>query len=198
MKKFVLVIFMSVLLLPLWAQQNGHSLSVDFGSYRNRYVYPITNLQYTSPVIEGLNLRGTARLRSYGTWFFYSKNSYDLTLLAEYYFGNSQQSLSFSAGLGLDARLRFINDVRSQATNSVEPLVSLSLHATYGKFSFNIPYWMRFYINGTSFAILPEISYHMGKRVSVFFRSEVSYLTIYRAATHEWRYDNFIGTHIQF
>lgn len=73
MKKCVLVIFMSVLLLPLWAQHNGHSLSVDFGSYRNRYVYPITNIQYTSPVIEGLNLRGTARLRSYGTWFFYSK-----------------------------------------------------------------------------------------------------------------------------
>ena len=94
--------------------------------------------------------------------------------------------------------LRFIKMFRSnRRTNSVEP--SRTEPTCYlWQILINIPYWMRCYTNGTSFAILPEISYQMGIRFAVFFRTEVSYLTIYHANTHEWRYDNYIGIHIQF
>jgi len=176
----------------------NHQLSVDFGSFRNRYLYPITDIQYSSPVLQKVNLKFSARLRSYGTLYFYSKSAYDFTPLVEYYFTKKIKPLYFSAGIGLDTRIRIINDDRSEATSSAEPIISMTLHGNFLKLSFNAPFWTRFYSNGISFTLLPEASFQIGKRFSIFVRYELSYLTIYKASTHEWRQDNFIGTRIYF
>ncbi len=173
-------------------------LSVDFGSFRNRYLFPITDIRYTSPVLKKVNLKFTGRLRSYGTLFFYTKTAYDFTTLAEYYFVKQGKPIYFSAGVGLDTRLRLLHDERSEAKSSVEPLISLAVHGTNKKLSFNVPYWTRFYSNGISFTWLPETAYRVGKRFSLFLRYELSYLSIYKESTHEWRRDCFIGTHIHF
>jgi hypothetical protein len=176
----------------------NHQLSVDFGSFRNRYFYPITDIQYSSPVLQKVNLKFSARLRSYGTLYFYSKSAYDFTPLVEYYFAKTIKPLYFSAGIGLDTRIRIINDDRSEATSSAEPIISMTLHGNFKKLSFNAPLWTRFYSNGISFTLLPEASFQIGRRFSIFVRYELSYLTIYKASTHEWRHDNFIGTRIYF
>lgn len=173
-----------------------HQLSVDFGSFRNRYLYPITDLQYRSPLLKKANLKFSTRLRSYGALFFFSKSSYDFTTLAEYYFTKTIKPIYFSAGVGIDTRIRLVNDERSVAISSAEPLISLTIHGNYKKISFNIPYWTRFYSNGVSFTILPEASYQIGKHFSLFLRYELSYLSIYKVSNHEWRQDCFIGTHI--
>ncbi|MBI4947623.1 MAG: hypothetical protein HY840_14630 [Bacteroidetes bacterium] len=176
----------------------NHQFSVDLGSFRNRYLYPITDISYGSPVLEKVNLKFSARLRSYGTLFFYSKSAYDFTPLSEYYFTKTIKPIYFSAGIGLDTRIRMINDDRSQAASSAEPLISIAIHGNYKTLSFNTPLWTRFYSNGISFTLLPEASFRIGKRVSIFIRYELSYLAIYKTSTHEWRQDNFIGTHIDF
>lgn len=175
-----------------------HQLSIDFGSYRNRYLYPITDIKYSSPVYKKINLKFSARLRSYGTLYFYSKSAYDFTPLAEYYFTKTIKSFHLSAGAGLDTRIRLVNDVRSEATSSAEPLFSLTMYGNYKKLSFNTALWTRFYSNGISFALLPELSYQIAKRFSFFARYEISYLTIYKASIYEWRQDCFVGTHILF
>ena len=104
MKKCVLVIFMSVLLLPLWAQHNGHSLSVDFGSYRQSLCVSHNHIQYTLAVIEGLNLRGTAT----GCARMVRGFSYK-PLMNSHFLANItlevRKTASFSGGLGLDVRL---------------------------------------------------------------------------------------------
>jgi hypothetical protein len=175
-----------------------HRLSVDFGSFRNRYLYPITDLRYSSALLKKVDLRFFMRIRSYGTLFFYSRSSYDLTPLAEYYFTREIKPFYFSAGIGLDARIRLVNDERSEATSSAEPLLSLTLHGNHKKLSFGAPLWTRFYSNGISFSLLPEASCQVGKRFSLFLRCELTYLSIYKVSTHEWRQDCFIGTHILF
>lgn len=202
MKKLLsLILFISVF-FPSHGQEKDnlskHQLAVDFGSFRNRYLYPITDLKYSSPLLKKANLRFSARLRSYGTLFFYSKNSYDFTPIAEYYFIKKTNLLYFSVGLGLDTRIRLIHDERSIATSSVEPLISFTIHGNYKKIYFNTPIWTRFYSNGISFSLLPEISYQIGKRFSLFLRYEMSSLSIYNPSTYEYRQDNFIGTHILF
>jgi hypothetical protein len=175
-----------------------HQLSIDFGSLRNRYVFPITNLHYRSPLLKKANLTFSARLRSYGTLFFFSKSSYDFTAQAEYFFTKTIKPIYFSAGVGIDTRIRLVNDERSAAISSVEPLISLTMHGKSKKSAFNIPYWTRFYTNGVSFTILPEVSYTIGTHFSLFLRYELSNLSIYKASNHEWRQDCFIGTHIFF
>jgi hypothetical protein len=176
----------------------NHQLSVDFGSFRNRYLYPITNIQYSSPVLQKVNLKFSVRLRSYGTLYFYSKSAYDFTPLAEYYFIKTTKPIYFSAGIGLDTRIRIINDDRSETASSAEPIIRMTLHGNYKKFSFNTPLWTRFYSNGISFSLLPEASYQIGKCFSIFLRYELSYFSVYNLSTHEWRQDSFIGTHILF
>lgn len=192
----------SSILQPLFGQEKDnlsrHQLSVDFGSFRNRYLYPITDLKYNSPILKKVNLKFSGRLRSYGTLFFYSKSSYDFTPLAEYYFTKTIKPIYFSAGVGLDTRIRLVNDERSEARSSAEPLISLAIHGNYKKLSFNAPLWTRFYSNGISFSLLPESSFQIGNRFSLFLRYELSYLSVYKVSTHEWRQDSFIGTHILF
>ena len=175
-----------------------HQLSVDFGSFRNRYLYPMTDLKYNSPLLKKVNLKFSARLRSYGTLFFYSKSSYDFTTHAEYYFTKTIRPIYFSVGIGIDTRIRLVNDERSEAASSAEPLISLTIHGNHKKLSFNTPLWTRFYSNGISFSLLPEASYQIGKCFSIFLRYELSYLSVYKVSTHEWRQDSFIGTHILF
>ena len=132
MKKHLTIIIFTYILHPVFGQEKDnlskHQLSVDFGSFRNRYLYPITNLKYSSPLLQKVNLKFSTRLRSYGTLFFYSKSSYDFTPLVEYYFTKTIKRIYFSAGVGLDTRIRLVNDERSDATSSAEPLISLSIH----------------------------------------------------------------------
>jgi len=201
MKKSLAILFICVF-HPVFGQEKDylskHQLSGDLGSFRNRYAYPISNLKYTSPILKNINLKFSGRLRSYGTLFFFSKSSYDFTPLAEYYFTKTTKQIYFSAGLGLDARIRLVNDEGSNATSSAEPLISLAIHGRHKKLSFSAPYWTRFYANGISLTLLPEASYQLGTHFSIFFRYELSYLSIYKVSAHEWRQDCFIGTHILF
>jgi hypothetical protein len=175
-----------------------HQLSLDMGSLRNRYFYPMTDVRYSSPLLSKLNLKITARLRSYGTLFIFTKSAYDFTAIVEHYFSSEVRPVYFSAGLGVDARIRLVHDERSSATSSVEPLVSVALHANRNRFSFSLPVWTRFYSNGISVASLPEVHYSAGKRFSVFLRYEISFLTIYRESVHEWRRDSFVGVQVYF
>lgn len=202
MRKFLPIFLFILIFSPSYGQENAslskHQFSVDFGSFRNRYLYPITNLQYRSPLLNEVNLKFSARLRSYGTLFFYSRSSYDFTPIAEYYFTKTRNPIYFSAGIGVDTRIRLVNDERSQARSSAEPLISLTVHGNHKKLSFNAPLWTRFYSNGLSFSLLPEASYQIGKYSSIFLRYELSYLSVYKELTQEWRQDSFIGAHILF
>ena len=202
MRKYLTILFFISVFFPSYGQEKGnlskHQLAVNFGSFRNRYLYPITDIKYSSPLLKKVNLKFSTRFRSYGTLFFYSKSSYDFTPLAEYYFTKTIKPFYFSAGIGLDTRIRLVHDERSEATSSAEPLISLTIHGNYKKLSFNSPLWTRFYSNGISFSLLPEASYQIGKRFSLFLRYELSYLSIYKVSSHEWRQDCFIGSQILF
>jgi hypothetical protein len=200
-KKFIVILIAAISHLLSGQEKNeltNHQVTADFGSFRNRYLYPITDLGYASPVLKKFKLRFSARLRSYGTLFFYSNSAYDFTPQVEYYFTNVPKSFYFSAGLGLDTRIRLVNDDRSEAKSSAEPLLSLTAHGKYKKFYFNAPLWARFYSNGISFSIKPEAAWQITHRFSLFVRYEASYLRIYKISAHEWRRDCFIGTHILF
>lgn len=202
MKKYLTFPLVISTCLSLFGQEknnfSNHQLAADFGSFRNRYLFAITDIKYSSPVLKKVNLKFSARLRSYGTLYFFSKSAYDITPIAEYYFTKTIKPIYFSAGVGLDTRIRLVNDERSEATTSAEPLLSLAIHGNYKKLSFNTPLWTRFYANGISFSLLPEAHYQIGKRFSVFIRYELSCLSIYKVSSNEWRQDCFIGTQILF
>ena len=182
----------------------NHQVSMDIGSYRNRYFYPMTNVQYSSPLFTKANLKFSARLRSYGTLFFYSTDAYDATPIVEYFFSSpvlgvspisEAVRLSCSAGLGVDARIRLVRDIRSDAVSSVEPLLSVTLRGDSHKISFQTPLWTRLYDNGISFTVLPEVSYRIVEGCSLFLRYELGYLLPYQSTARDWRSDVFIGIH---
>jgi len=202
MKKYLNIIILILACSLSFSQEknifSNHQLAVDFGSFRNRYLYPITDIKYSSPILKKANLKISARLRSYGTLYFYSNSAYDLTPWAEYYFSGISKPVFFSVSFGFDARLRFVKEERSEARSSVEPIMSFAVYGNYKKFSFNMPLWTRFYSNGISFTVLPEVSFKAGKNLGLFVRYELSYLSIYKMQTHEWRRDSFFGAHILF
>jgi hypothetical protein len=201
MKKLLLFVLLCLPAATISAQETvfeQHTLSLDFGTLRNRYIYPTTNLQYTTPLLQKFPLRFSARLRSYGTWFVFTRSAYDVTPLAEYVLRRDAQRFCFGAGIGLDARLRFVNDERSEAASSAEPLISIAAYGNFNRFSFKLPLWTRFYTNGISFTVLPEVAWKAGKRTTVFFRWEESFLRIYNIEAQEWRNDCFIGAQYAF
>lgn len=179
------------------AQENNsltkNSVSIDFGSLRNRYLYPKTDIQFTSSLIKTSSFKVTARLRSYGTLYFFSKTAYDFTPIIEYYFTKTEKPLYFSAGIGLDTRIRLINDSRSTATSSVEPLASVTLYGNYKTISYSLPLWTRWYTNGISSTILPQISWNINHKTALYLRHEMSYLRISKNLSNEWILDVFIG-----
>ncbi len=171
---------------------NKSSFSVDFGSLGNRYIYPKTDINFSTSLIKSSAFRVSARLRSYGTLYFFSKTAYDFTPLMEYYFTKTEQLLYFSAGIGLDARIRLVHDSRSSASSSVEPLLSLALHGNYKKVSYSVPLWTRWYTNGMSYAILPQINWELNNN-ALFIRYELNYLRISKNVSSEWSQDLFLG-----
>lgn len=202
MRKYLIIVQLIVAVSLSFGQEStnmlSHQISADFGSFRGRYVFPMTNIIYNSPLLKKMNVKFSARLRSYGTLFFVTKDAYDFTPLGEYYFSNLVRPIYFSVGLGLDTRIRLVNDERSEATTSIEPIVSVAVHAKYKAFSCSLPIWTRLYSNGISVTALPEISYSISPKVSIYLRYELSYLSIYKTDTHEWRHDTFIGTRFSF
>lgn len=197
------LIFLCLLLSNFIHAQEINSLkknriSVDFGSLRNRYIYPKTDIIFTSSLIKSSAIRVSARLRSYGTLYFFSKSAYDITPIVEYYFSKTEKPFYFSAGVGLDARIRLINDSRSTATSSVEPLVSIALHGNYKKVSYSLPLWNRWYTNGMSYAILPQINWRSNEKNAFFVRYELNYLRIFKNVSNEWSQDVFLGTTFLF
>lgn len=186
----------------LFSQENRafsqHELSVDFGSLRNRYVFPMTDIRYKTPVLSKIPFQFSVRMRAYGTLFFVSKTAYDFTPIAEYLFKKESSTYYFTAGLGFDSRLRFVNDIRSTATTSVEPLVALSANGNFEKWNFRTPLWTRLYSNGIAFTILPEASYRFNENIGLFGRYEWSLLSFYGIKSHEWRRDLFVGVSFNF
>jgi hypothetical protein len=170
-----------------------NSLSIDFGSLRNRYIYPKTDIGFTSSLNNERNFRVSARLRSYGPLYFFSKSAYDFTPILEYYSSKTEKHLYFSVGIGLDARIRLVNDNRSIAKSSVEPLVNLAFHGDYKKVSYSIPLWTRWYTNGMSYAVLPQINWNLNKKNALYLRYEMSYLRISKNISSEWSQDIFVG-----
>jgi hypothetical protein len=170
-----------------------NTFSVDFGSLRNRYVYPKTDIIFTCSLIKSSAFRVSARLRSYGTLYFFSKSAYDVTPLVEYYFSKTEKPIYFSTGVGLDARIRLINDSRSTATSSVEPLLSLALHGNYKKISYSLPLWTRWYSNGMAYTLLPQINWNLSEKNALFVRYEMNFLRISKNVSNEWNQDVFVG-----
>ena len=170
-----------------------NTISVDFGSLRNRYIYPKTDIIFTSSLIKSSAFRVSARLRSYGTLYFFSKSAYDITPLVEFYFSKTEKPICFSAGIGLDARIRLINDSRSTATSSVEPLLSLALNGNYKKVSYSLPLWTRWYSNGMAYTILPQINWNLSEKNALFIRYEMNFLRISKNVSNEWNQDVFVG-----
>jgi hypothetical protein len=202
MRKHLFTFLFLLISTTLFGQENdvftNHQLSIDFGSIRNTYFYPITNIKYSSPILKKANFTFSARLRSYGSLLFYSKSAYDITPYTEYFFNATKRPFYFSVGIGFDTRIRLVNDSRSEAKSSIEPMISLTAYGKFKRFSFNVPLWTRFYSNGFSLTILPEGSYQLNKRFSLFLRNEISYLTLFKISDNEWRQDFFIGTHFSF
>jgi hypothetical protein len=202
MKKLLFLVLLNFIAADIAAQETNafeqQTLSFDLGTLRNRYIYPTTNLNYTSPLLQKFPVRFSLRLRSYGTWLIFSRSAYDATPLAEYIFSRNAQRLNFGAGIGLDARLRFVNDERSDAASSAEPLISLAAYGNFNRFSFKLPLWTRFYSNGIALTVLPELAWKAGKRTAVFFRWEESLLRIYNNRSQEWRNDCFLGAAYSF
>jgi len=176
----------------------NHQISIDFGSFRNRYLFPINDIRYSSPVFSKLNLRLSARIRSYGTLYFYSKIAYDITPIAEYFFNKTIKTVYFSVGAGMDTRIRLVRDERSHERSSAEPLISLAIHGNHKRLSWTAPLWTRFYSNGIAFTLMPELSYSLNHRFAVFFRYEASILNIYKVSPSEYRQDIFIGGSVLF
>lgn len=177
----------------------NHSISADFGSYRNKYLFPITNITYQSPVFSKFNLKFSGRLRSYGTLYFLSNSAYDITPMLSYYTQSEKPtSLYFSGGIGLDTRIRLVNDERSFAVSSAEPLFALGIHSKVKKFHFQLPIWMRFYSNGNSLSILPEITFQVADRFTIYVRDELTRLSIPKLNSAELRHDIFVGTSFFF
>ena len=179
------------------APLSGHELEFDMGSLRNRYLYPNTDVRYRSPELADRPLRLSFRLRSYGTLFVYSRSSYDLTPLAEYSFPESPAGARWSAGIGLDGRVRLSQDSRSDAVSSAEPLLSGAYTGRYRRFAYTAPLWTRFYDNGIAFTVLPEVAYAF-TATSLFVRYELSFLQFYGDGTHEWRRDLYLGMRYRF
>lgn len=179
--------------IGIYSQENQwdkSTISTDFGSYRNRYLYPITHLKYTSSVWKEYRL--TFRVRSYGTLYYFSKTAYDITPMIEYKLID-RQNWKIYAGVGSDVRLRFEKDKRGTQQSSIEPIISISPYFYKTKWTFNSPLWTRIYSNGIGLTILPEIHYQFDYQWSVFGRYELSYFAMYRTNNYQFRQDCFIG-----
>jgi hypothetical protein len=171
-------------------QQVKSTISTDFGSYRNRYLYPITNVTYTNSLRKELLF--SARIRSYGTLFYFSKTAYDLTPIIEHSLINNS-NWKLYAGLGADLRLRLEKDRRGTQATSMEPLLSISPYFYRSKLIFKTPLWTRFYTNGIGFTLIPEIKYQFHSQWSVYGRYELSYFTNYQQDNYQFQRDCFIG-----
>lgn len=171
-------------------QQCKSIISTDFGSYRNRYLYPITNVTYTTSLRNELLF--SARIRSYGTLFYFSKTAYDITPILEYKWVD-KSVWKLYAGIGADQRLRFEKDKRGTQVSSMEPIVSISPYFRKPKWIFTAPLWSRFYNNGVGFTLLPEIKYKLYTLWYIYGRYEISFLTNYRSTNYQFQRDCFIG-----
>lgn len=176
----------------------AHRLAADFGSYRNRYLYAITDLHYHSPLLKKVPVAFSGRVRSYGTLFFASRSAYDITPQVSYYFTREPKPFFLSAGAGMDARIRLSNDERSDAVSSAEPLLYVTAHSVWKKLYTNVPLWTRFYSNGIAFTLQPEVAWYFNKHIAAFARYEISYLRVYKNVTTEWRRDCFVGASFAF
>lgn len=176
-------------------KQLKSTISTDVGSYRNRYLYPITNVIYTSSFKNDFLFY--TRIRSYGTLFYYSKTAYDLTPILEYKWMD-KCTWKLYAGIGVDLRLRLDKDIRGDQKSSLEPIVSICPYFYKSKWIIKSPLWTRFYTNGIGVTLLPEIHYFFNQKWGVYGRYEFSYFQQYTLTNNQLQQDCFVGIQKNF
>ena len=195
MKKTILI-FLLLFSIPLFSQIDSsinQRASFGIGSLRNRYPYPVTDFGYVSPLFKN-HFRIETNLRAFGIRSLFNFRTYDLSALTNYNKTLNEKTL-FYAGAGFNLRMRFINDDRSTAVTSAEPILKTGMQFQQQKFRFGLALQSNFYSNGIGVSAFPEISWQAWKRGLIFIRFETSYLGIYKLNSHEWRYDSFAGIH---
>ncbi|MBK8807040.1 MAG: hypothetical protein IPO21_10485 [Bacteroidales bacterium] len=177
----------------------NHTIQISFGSFRNSYFYPMTNLGYQYEIINKHRFRTSANLRSYGTLFFFTKSAYDISQLTELnILHKKSNSLGLFLGLGIDCRLRLVKDERSTARSGVEPIISIVPEFQNEHILFRIPFQTAFYSNGLALRIIPEFGYNINKVWQLYISYGMSYYTIYQTKANEWRRDSFLGVRMRF
>jgi len=199
--KNVFIVFLVMFSCISNAQENTlgqKSLAFDIGSWRNRYWYPISELQFRNDEMFKSNWGAEARYRSYGSWFLNGVKSIDVTLIGKNKIRFPQPGTHLWIGAGVDIRLRNFNDERSAEVNSAEPLFMMEWKKIINpKFHLRIPLWSRWYSNGMSLSLLPTAEFYLNERWGVFTRFEGSLLNIYHQKDSEWRKDLFFGLRMQ-
>lgn len=198
MKSFLLTILVCLLSTTCFAQldtSNKAQYGFGFGSLRDRYPYPITDFLYTSKMKK--DFRIAVRLRSYGLASIFNGKDYDLSATMDYYKKLSPFVVLYG-GLGAELMLRLNKDSRSQAENGVQPIVKIGVQATRKRFTGYLPIWTRFYSNGISFCLMPELRFQAGTRITLFGRYEQTLLQFYSYPLNEWRHDAFVGMYVRF
>lgn len=199
MMKFNILVIMLLCIFSFgYAQENKQlksTISTDVGSYRNRYFYPLTNVIYTTTFKNDLLF--SARFRSYGTLFYYSKTAYDLTPILEYKWLD-KSTWKLYTGIGFNLRLRLDRDSRGNQASSLEPIVSISPYFRNAKWVIKSPLWTQFYVNGIGVTILPQINFSLTEKWSVFGRYEFSFIQQYKTSNRQFQQDCFVGIQKNF
>jgi hypothetical protein len=68
----------------------------------------------------------------------------------------------------------------------------------YKKVSYSVPLWTRWYTNGISYTILPQINWELNEKNALFIRYEMNFLRISKNVSKEWNQDVFFGFTLNF
>lgn len=196
MKQTVLAVLAAVLIFggAAYAETNldplnCHRIDASWVFFRSAYYYPVSGVSYTSPDL-GIPLSVSASVRSYGSFYLVSIQSFDVLAAASWQFSIVPRMFRLSTGAGAELKARLYNDVRSTAQSGFDPLIVLGAHASFDWCTISLPVTVRLYSDGAGFSAAPEAAVRLWF-IGVFARSEITW-TI-SAGNGQWYLEHYAG-----
>jgi len=175
-------------------------LEALWGSWQGGHWFAMNELGYTLPLSQkmasgsfGLQIK----IRTFGTWYFFSKESFDLEAGITYRLPGAPQGLNWDFGAGVSAQFRLSPDERNYAEISWAPVLFAQPSYRWNAFEMKAPAQIYLYSNGLQLRTPFQMGYSFG--VGQFFvKGEWDWLYSWTNNLGEIRFKSFAGLGFDF
>jgi hypothetical protein len=199
--KSLIIVYLFLCIGSIKAQQHSvqtkNQLSFDVGICPTPTIKTSSTLTFKTALHH--HIIYSIRLRSFNTYYFYSKSAYLVSPQVEFFLHNNFSKFNFLVGVGFENQVTLNDKSRNINSSSYsKPLITATFMGSFHCLRYQVQDRITITKDGIGMTLLPEIVYRAGDNYSIYIRYELGMCKRDNFPTSVFKQHLFVGVQLMF